>query len=67
MSGGNHVSAQFASGFKESIELDLPVAENVRVRSASGGILIEPVVNNPLAILLASASCQFCMNMAKTS
>ena len=51
MSGGNHVSAQFASGLKESIELYLPVTEDVRVRSTSGGILIEHVVDDPLAVL----------------
>jgi hypothetical protein len=49
--GSNHVSAKFAGGLIKGVELYLTVTEDVRIGCSSGGILIEHVVDHPLAVL----------------
>ena len=53
MTGSNHISTEFLGAFEESVELDLAVAEHVRIRGAALLILIEHIVHHPLAVLLA--------------
>ena len=52
MAGGHEVGAVFLRNPEEGVELDLPVAEHVRVRSPAAGIFIEHVVHDPLPVFL---------------
>ena len=52
MSGRHHVGPKFLGGLEKSVKLDLPVAQNVWVGGAAGGIFIEHVINDALAVLL---------------
>ena len=52
MARSDHVGSKLSGGLEESVELDLAVAQNVRIRGTTGGIFIEHVVHHPLAVLL---------------
>ena len=52
MSCRDHIRTQLPGGLEESVELDLAVAENIRVWGAAGGIFIEHIVHHPLAVFL---------------
>ena len=47
------IRTEFLGTFEEGVELDLPVAQDIRIRSASFLIFIEHVVDHPLPIFLA--------------
>ena len=49
--GRHHVGPKFLGGLEKSVELDLPVAQHVRIRGAAGGIFIEHIVHHSLAVL----------------
>ena len=52
MAGCDHVGSHPFGSLQEGVELDLPVAEHIRIGSPAGRIFIEHVVYDPLAILL---------------
>ena len=47
------IGSKFLGAFEEGVELDLPVAEDIRVRSAALLIFVEHVVHDSLSIFLA--------------
>jgi hypothetical protein len=53
MPGRHHVSPHFLCNPKEGIELYLAIAKHVRIGSAALRILVEHIVDHPLAVLLA--------------
>ena len=52
MAGCDHVGSHPFGGLQEGVELDFPVAEHIGIRGPAGRILIEHVVDDPLAIFL---------------
>ena len=52
VAGGDIVGPVFLRDGEEGVELDLPVAQDVRVRGAALGVLVEHIVHDPLAVLL---------------
>ena len=52
VAGGDIVGPVLLRDAEEGVELDFPVAEDVRVGGAALGILVEHIVDNPLAVLL---------------
>ena len=53
MPGRHHVGAHFLRDAQEGVELDLAVAEHVRIGGPALGILVEHVVDHPLTVFLA--------------
>ena len=52
MAGGDHVRTHPFRSLEEGVELDLPVAQDVRIGCAAMLIFIEHIVHDPLAIFL---------------
>ena len=52
VAGGHIVGPVLLGDTEESVELDLAVAQYVRVRSAALGVLVEHVIDNALAVFL---------------
>src|SRR5699024_10865688 len=51
VAGGDGVRAQRTGGIEEMAELDLAVAQHVRVRRAPGGVLGQEVLEHPVPVL----------------
>ena len=50
MAGGDEIGAEALGGGEEGVELDLAVAEDVRIGRPPAGVFVEHVVHDPLPI-----------------